>query len=78
MIYTDGTHLVADSRDELHTYAKRIGLKKCWYHFHILHPHYDMPNYIKLIVSKDTKVNKVRPREVLEISRRLSLIRTKD
>ena len=32
MILTDGTHLVSDqSEEELHAFAKKIGLKLCWY-----------------------------------------------
>lgn len=35
-------HLVADSLDELHQFCKDIGVKRCWYHAHRRHPHYDI------------------------------------
>ena len=40
-IYTDGTHLTADTLDELHQFAKSIGLKREWFQDH-RHPHYDL------------------------------------
>jgi hypothetical protein len=36
--YTDGTHLIADSRDELHAFAAAVGIKRCWFH----QDHYDL------------------------------------
>lgn len=43
MIYTDGIHLVADSLEELHMFAKKIGIGKNRYHgFKKGHPHYDL------------------------------------
>jgi hypothetical protein len=36
--YTDGVHLIADSRDELHAFAASIGLRRCWFH----RDHYDL------------------------------------
>jgi hypothetical protein len=42
MILTDGTHLVSDeSLEELHTFAKRLGLKLFWFQPG-RHPHYDL------------------------------------
>mgnify|MGYP002814597841 CR=1 FL=1 len=41
VIYTDGIHLVADSIDELHTFAKSIGFKRDWFQWLSL-PHYDI------------------------------------
>jgi len=35
-------HLTADSIDELHTFAQRIGLRREWFQDHPLHPHYDL------------------------------------
>jgi hypothetical protein len=32
MVYIDKIHLVSDSINELHEFAKLIGLKKCYYH----------------------------------------------
>lgn len=42
MVYTDRTHLVADSLEELHAFARLIGLKRCWFQNHRRHPHYDL------------------------------------
>lgn len=33
-------HLIADSKDELHHFAKRLGLKKAWFRNHHQYPHY--------------------------------------
>lgn len=35
-------HLVADSLDELHTFAKRLGLKRQWFQHAASYPHYDV------------------------------------
>lgn len=42
MTYTDGVHLVADYVEELHRFAKKIGLKRVWFQDHEKHPHYDI------------------------------------
>lgn len=62
MVYTDGVHLIADSVDELHTFAQKIGLKHSWFQNHPKHPHYDIfgvmytrarKNGAKLIMDRD-------------------------
>lgn len=35
-------HLVADSLDELHRFAKSLGLKRTWFQAHASLPHYDV------------------------------------
>jgi hypothetical protein len=48
MIYTDGTHLVADTLPELHKFAKEIGLNRCYFEgVKKGHPHYDLKNWKK-------------------------------
>lgn len=42
MIYFDGVHLVADTLNELHSFAEYIGLKRCWFQTALRHPHYDV------------------------------------
>lgn len=50
MVYTDKTHLIADSLTELHSFAKKLGLKREWFQFKIpnenggisFKPHYDL------------------------------------
>jgi hypothetical protein len=41
MVYCDGIHLVADRIQEVHEFAKRIGLKKEWFQ-NKKYPHYDL------------------------------------
>ncbi len=42
--FKDGySHLTTDSDvEELHQFAKRLGLKRSWFQHHELHPHYDL------------------------------------
>lgn len=40
--YGSACHLMADSLDELHAFAGRIGMKKRWFQNHASHPHYDL------------------------------------
>lgn len=35
-------HLVADSLDELHQFAARLGLKRAWFQDKASYPHYDV------------------------------------
>lgn len=41
-VYTDGIHLVGDTLDELHAFARAMGLKRAWFQNHKRHPHYDL------------------------------------
>lgn len=43
MILTDGSHLVStESAQELHAFARQVGLKHGWYQAGHRHPHYDV------------------------------------
>lgn len=46
MVYTDGVHLIANSVEELHEFAQKIALKKCYFRNprKKRHPHYDLMN----------------------------------
>lgn len=35
-------HMVADTPDELHAFARRLGLKKGWFQSASIYPHYDI------------------------------------
>jgi hypothetical protein len=35
-------HMSADSLEELHAFAARIGVKRCWFHRGSRYPHYDI------------------------------------
>jgi hypothetical protein len=35
-------HMVADTPDELHKFAARIGLKRVWFQSQSIYPHYDV------------------------------------
>ena len=74
MVYTDRTHLVADSMFELHTFAARIGLKRHRFHNRrgSHHPHYDLlkKGEVGMAVSLGAKV--VSRREVLRLAKLLA------
>ncbi len=40
--YKKGCHLLADSEDELHRFAKMLGLKQSWFQPRPQFPHYDL------------------------------------
>ena len=40
--YNKSCHLVAVSFQELHTFAKELGLKRAWFHYQSGLPHYDL------------------------------------
>jgi len=40
--YEQGCHLLADTIDELHVFAKKIGLKREWFQSSVALPHYDL------------------------------------
>lgn len=73
MIYTDGIHLISDiSIKELHAFAKKIELNKCWYHSGAKHPHYDLMKSKEnrtLMVKRaiENKAKYVTTRELLKI-----------
>lgn len=42
-------HLVADSLDELHQFARSLGLQRTWFHAHASLPHYDITVEIRVM-----------------------------
>lgn len=41
-------HLVADSLDELHSFADRLGLQRRWFQSKTLYPHYDVTQSVRV------------------------------
>lgn len=41
-------HLVADSLDELHAFADRLGLQRRWFQSETLYPHYDVTKSVRI------------------------------
>lgn len=35
-------HMIADTIEELHAMADRLGLKRAWFQYSATHPHYDL------------------------------------
>lgn len=67
MIYVDDKgHMIADSLNELHTFAKSIGLKREWFQDKRI-PHYDLTT--KRMISKAiiNGANKVTQRQIVII-----------
>lgn len=81
MLYSDGIHLIADSREELFRYCDSIGLRRCWFDSHWRHPHYDLVNkqgdnivnregvVVRDVVMHDQRVKQVSPREIVNVCR---------
>ncbi len=68
MLYTDKIHLVADTIEELHEFAKSIGIGR-WYYEGVRkgHPHYDIPR--KKLAAVLAQVPIVDKRKILEVSK---------
>jgi len=69
MIYTDGVHLIGDNLQELHIFAKSVGLQRQWFQKHSRHSHYDITTsrMLRRILSRD-KVVRVSTKQLLELS----------
>lgn len=63
-------HLTADSLAELHGFAAKISVKRCWYHKAKLHPHYDITDGQR-DAALAAGAQAVTPRELLPIARKL-------
>jgi len=68
MVFTDGVHLTADSVYELQEFADSIGLKREWFQNNILHPHYDLTTWRKVLQALDAGAYSVHFREMPEIA----------
>lgn len=65
-------HLTADSLDEMHTFAARIGLPVRAFHRGARHPHYDITVSQRLIALR-SGARPVNPREIVRIAGQLLL-----
>jgi hypothetical protein len=68
MIYTDNVHLVSDSSlKELHEFAKKVGIKRCWFHSGSRWPHYDIPKGRRETLAIEYGIAVVTSREIIKI-----------
>ncbi len=67
VVYFDGVHLVADTLEELHTFAADIGIKRCWFHNNKKHPHYDCINKNKDKVLAAKSVTMINSRTMVKM-----------
>lgn len=63
-------HLVADSIDELHEFAKRLGVERRWFHRHASYPHYDVTTEMRANALKLGAVAGTR-QEIITCARKL-------
>jgi len=43
-------HMMTDGDiDELHKFAKKIGLQRHWFQKHVTHPHYDITESVRIL-----------------------------
>jgi hypothetical protein len=71
MIYTDYVHIIADDVKELHQYARKVGIKFCWFEgVNKGHPHYDIPKKKIPLIKQEVKdgiILKKTTRELVQI-----------
>jgi hypothetical protein len=66
MVYTDGIHVIADELEELHKFARNIGLKRQWFQDNPRHPHYDITSSKKLERALCNGATFLTPKEFLK------------
>lgn len=66
MVFTDGIHLMSDNLDELHEFAKGIGLQPRWFQSNPRHPHYDLMSKIMVQRALDKGAIKTTTKDMLE------------
>ena len=72
MIFTDGSHLVSDkSLDELHLFARLIGLRHEWFQNHPRHPHYDITTSKKREIAFKKGAIFTSSKEIVKICKKL-------
>ena len=68
--YVKACHLTADTLEELHELAKRVGMKREWFQNHPRHPHYDLTATKRRLAVRLGAVE-IRARDQAERTRRL-------
>lgn len=65
----DARHLICVpyTVENLHTMAAQLGIKRCWFHPHPQHPHYDIPK--RRIVEITARCTLITSRELLDLTR---------
>jgi hypothetical protein len=51
--YNTACHMMADTTEELHAMAKKIGLKRSWFQSHTRYPHYDLTQNKRSLAVKE-------------------------
>jgi hypothetical protein len=67
MIVTDGVHIAGTSLKELHAWCAVMGIKRCWFHPHPKHSHYDRPKRFRLQWLLDGGAHLVDARVLLSV-----------
>ena len=75
MIYIDSVHLISDeSYEELHSFAKKIGLKRRWFQPHKRHPHYDILSDNRIEKAIEFGAKKISSKKMVRILNQASYI----
>lgn len=67
MIYTDGSHITADTEPELHDFAKEMGLKRWWFCF----CHYKIWGNVRKLIMRQPNVKRISPDELIAKSKEM-------
>ena len=67
MVYFDGVHLIADTLEELHSFANQCGLKRKWFQDNPKHPHYDVLGQKNIKKVKKFGAKEVGSKEIINI-----------
>lgn len=65
-------HLIADSKDELHAFAKRIGMRREWFQDRPVLWHYDVMSTDRRYRARGLGAKVISPRETVTILRALA------
>ena len=71
MVYTDGVHMIATTVEELHTFAEKIGVHRCYYRNprKKRHPHYDLMTKKAIKAAFDNGAEFATDRQIVTLCR---------